>query len=442
MASTRADFLPPQYYERVKTLQSDTPAESSAYIKGLIEGSLGQPMDAMFRTFDERPLGAASIGQVHRVTLSDGRPAVVKVMFPNVEAMFRSDIKTMKDFCALAQPEHLVMLKEVEKQFLTEFDFREEAKNLELVRTNMRRAWSKEVVVPEAYLSTPSVLIMEYVPGKMLVDALQDHFETVAQERGMTIDELRRETEEKEARGEIVLSPGTRTMSLWRAALWTRTATANASRWAYNVLLAPVAGTQRLEYKEIKLPLDTEKLIELLFRVHGHQIFVDGAFNGDPHPGNILLTPDGKLGLIDYGQASASLAQVKHMELEQRVKLARLILALAEDDREAVVAAYTAMGVRTKNMDPEVLYLHAKAFFDCDHKDVLGGVNIQTYLETLQERDPMLQLGDEYLMAARVASILRGLAYAVKHKPFVAKLWAPQARELLEKYEGLATGDR
>lgn len=40
-------------------------------------------------------------------------------------------------------------------------------------------------------------------------------------------------------------------------------------------------------------------------RVHGHQIFVDGAFNGDPHPGNILLTPDGKLGLIDYGQARA-----------------------------------------------------------------------------------------------------------------------------------------
>ena len=54
----------------------------------------------------------------------------------------------------------------------------------------------------------------------------------------------------------------------------------------------------------------------------------------------------------------------------------------------------------------------------------------------------MLQLGDEYLMAARVASILRGLAYAVKHKPFVAKLWAPQARELLEKYEGLSTGGR
>lgn len=66
-------------------------------------------------------------------------------MFPNVEEMFRSDIKTLKDFCALAQPEHLVMLKEVEKQFLTEFDFREEAKNLELVRDNMRRAWRRDV---------------------------------------------------------------------------------------------------------------------------------------------------------------------------------------------------------------------------------------------------------------------------------------------------------
>lgn len=52
-------------------------------------------------------------------------------------------------------------------------------------------ALGEKVVVPKAYLSTPSVLIMEYVPGKTLVDALQDHFDTMARERGMTIDELR-----------------------------------------------------------------------------------------------------------------------------------------------------------------------------------------------------------------------------------------------------------
>ncbi|CAN0073408.1 unnamed protein product, partial [Hapterophycus canaliculatus] len=187
-------------------------------------------------------------------------------MFPNVETMFRSDIETMKGFCALAQPEHLVMLKEVEKQFLTEFDFREEARNLELVRSNMRRAWSRQVVVPEAYHATPSTLIMEYVPGKMLVDAIQEHFERVALARGMTLDELRRETEEKEARGEVVAAPGALKMGLWRGLLWGQTAAANAGRLLYNTLVAPVAGAARLEYQEARLPLNTEKLIETLFR--------------------------------------------------------------------------------------------------------------------------------------------------------------------------------
>ncbi|CAM9934290.1 unnamed protein product, partial [Sphacelaria rigidula] len=162
--------------------------------RGLVEASLNKRLDSVFERFDERPLGAASIGQVHRATLKDdGRDVVVKVMYPNVETMFRSDIKTMKDFCALAQPEHLVMLSEVEKQFLTEFDFREEAKNLQLVRENMRKAYRRQVVVPEAMIATPSVLVMEYVPGKMLVDALQEHMEVVAKERGMTVEELRLE---------------------------------------------------------------------------------------------------------------------------------------------------------------------------------------------------------------------------------------------------------
>ncbi|CAN0292616.1 unnamed protein product, partial [Hapterophycus canaliculatus] len=79
LASTRADFLPPQYYDRVKMLQSDLPAEPLDYIRGLVEESLGQPIDTMFREFEDRPLGAASIGQVHRVTMKDGRRAVVKV---------------------------------------------------------------------------------------------------------------------------------------------------------------------------------------------------------------------------------------------------------------------------------------------------------------------------------------------------------------------------
>ncbi|CAM9270428.1 unnamed protein product [Discosporangium mesarthrocarpum] len=428
MAATRADFLPHQYYDQVKTLQSEAPAEPFDYIRALVEKSLKQPLESVFSSFDEEPLGAASIGQVHHATLKDGTQAVVKVMFPNVEEMFRSDMKTMKDFCTLAQPEHLSMLTEVERQFLTEFDFTEEAKNLALVRANMRIAWNKEVIVPEPFIATPEVLVMELVPGEKLVDALQAHFKAVAHHKGMTVDQLREEIAVREARGELTEGPSATEMSWYRSLIVTRAVVMNCVAVLYNALWSPLTGQKRIERVETKLPFNTAHMIELLFRVHGHQIFVDGAFNGDPHPGNILLTPDGKLGLIDYGQ-------VKHMTLPDRVKLARLVVALAEDDKEAVVGAYTDMGFKTKRMDPDVAYRHAKCIFDTDHKDDLGGMNVQLYREELQKIDPIEIMPDEYVMAARVAALLRGLGYALKYKPSAAKMWEPQARALLKSQQ-------
>jgi predicted unusual protein kinase regulating ubiquinone biosynthesis (AarF/ABC1/UbiB family) len=78
--------------------------------------------------------------QVHKATLKNGREVVVKIMYPDVEKMFQGrpdmyrlsvamtrvtgDMQTIKQFCAMAQPEHLPALKEIEKQFLTEFDYR------------------------------------------------------------------------------------------------------------------------------------------------------------------------------------------------------------------------------------------------------------------------------------------------------------------------------
>lgn len=63
-----------------------------------------------------------------------------------------------------------------------------------------------------------------------------------------------------------MLSPGARVMALWRASIWGQTAAANTGRWAFNVFVAPLTGAEKKQYKEIKLPLNTEKLIELLFR--------------------------------------------------------------------------------------------------------------------------------------------------------------------------------
>ena len=81
-----------------------------------------------------------SIGQVHRATLKDGTAVVVKVMYPGVEDVFRGDVRTIKMFCEIAQPVHVPPLIEVEKQFMTEFDYRREAEQLDKVRNNMMAA--------------------------------------------------------------------------------------------------------------------------------------------------------------------------------------------------------------------------------------------------------------------------------------------------------------
>lgn len=85
-----------------------------------------------------------------------------------------------------------------------------------------------------------------------------------------------------------------------------------------------------MEYKKTEAPINLGEALQLLNDVHCHEIFVDGAFNGDPHPGNILLLPDGRLGLIDYGQ-------VKRIPLDVRLKYARMIVALAKGARSDVL---------------------------------------------------------------------------------------------------------
>jgi aarF domain-containing kinase len=86
-------------------------------------------------------------------------------------------------------------------------------------------------------------------------------------------------------------------------------------------------------------------------------LLLQGVFNGDPHPGNILLlgVEDGKpqLGLIDYGQ-------VKTLTKEERLLFCRLIVALADDDKEKIIEALTEAGYRSEKMDPDIMYTYAR----------------------------------------------------------------------------------
>jgi aarF domain-containing kinase len=113
--STRDEFIPKDYMEFCKRMQDKVPTEfAPGEAKTLVAKTLGRPFDDVFTEWDEEPLGIASIGEVHRARLKDGREVAVKVMMPGIEAKFRADLKTLLAFCRVAQPQHVKPLEEIE----------------------------------------------------------------------------------------------------------------------------------------------------------------------------------------------------------------------------------------------------------------------------------------------------------------------------------------
>lgn len=123
--STQDDFVPPAYMKWVKDTQDNVPSEFSGteareYVRLMMKEELGIDFDAVFSSWDDVPLGVASIGQVHKATLKgSGEVVAVKLLVPGIEDRFRSDIRTLKAFCKLAMPQHVTAFDEIEKQFLT-----------------------------------------------------------------------------------------------------------------------------------------------------------------------------------------------------------------------------------------------------------------------------------------------------------------------------------
>lgn len=140
----------------------------------------------------------------------------------------------------------------------------------------------------------------------------------------------------------------------------------------------------------------------------------------------LLREDDGKpsLGLIDYGQ-------VKKISKETRILFAKLIVALDEDNKGEIVRLMKEAGMKTRRMDPEVLYLYAKVSYDTINDQILGGKHVQLFMEDLEARDPIVQLPTELLMASRCSILLRGLAMALHQNRRVAAAWRPIAERVL-----------
>ena len=407
------------------------PGEARHYFKRVFHAETGLAFDDIFESFEDEPLGVASIGEVHRARLrSTGDTVAIKIQFPGMERRFRADIRTLKSFCKLAMPQHVSAFDEIEKQFCTEFDYTGEAKNLTLLRDLILPRWNSLISIPKPYpqFTTKHILVMEYLDGVKLVDGIRENGRKVAKLTGKTLDQI-------EAERRTAFMNGTMDMQTLdqyhRQALHINTLltlsdmflTANPLRFLYNNSpLAVFYGT--IPYYHTERPIDLSQILKVLCEVHGDQIF-SGLFNGDPHPGNILLLSNNKLGLIDYGQ-------VKSFTEEERIKYAKLILSLSRNDGAEVVRLMREeLGLVTKYGREDIALKFSQFWNDRDTPDVCGDMNIYMFIEWMEKQDPMVSVPENYLFASRVSVMLRGMGKAFGLKIRMTDYWKVHAEQYL-----------
>jgi len=171
VAGTRSDVFPPEYVRTLQKAQDRVPPRPFEVVRQVVERELEKPLDAVFASFAPAPLAAASLAQVHRARMRDGREVAVKVQYPDIEHIVRTDLASLRRICRIYErfdPQPLALLPlldELQSHLSLELDFRREAANADRIRALFAK--DARVVIPEidAAHSTGRVITMELVSG-------------------------------------------------------------------------------------------------------------------------------------------------------------------------------------------------------------------------------------------------------------------------------------
>jgi predicted unusual protein kinase regulating ubiquinone biosynthesis (AarF/ABC1/UbiB family) len=279
------EFLPPEYaeiyQEQLAKLRTSAPAMPWEKVSKVLEEEyLGEPYDELFASFEQDAFAAASIGQVHRAILHDGRAVAVKIQYPGVAEALESDMRNAGMIMRLARAfapglDARAVAEELRMRVMEELDYEYEAQS----QRSFARAYRGHpfIYVPDVLtrLSRRRVLVTEYVEG--------------------------------------------------------------------------------LGFEDVKgLPQeDRDRFGEIIFRFSFGSIYHLQQFNADPHPGNYLLMPDGRVAFLDYGMTKR--LDREQIELEQRA-----IDAASRRDPEGLRQALHDLGFvkNPSKLDAERLMEH------------------------------------------------------------------------------------
>ena len=371
-------------------------------------------------------------------------------------ALYDADFSNLEVVTRYLFPENVQFIRGLRRRHQAELDFRTEAANLRELGANMRaRGFEPDLVriptVPDDRLVCRHVLAMEYLRGVSLAAAIEAEQADIARALGLGggADELRallmaRVRDHFEAGGgarQHLLGVAAAAAPLVRAyaaaARRVRSALLCVARWAAQLGLGvPLrsamaddggggGGGERRH--------DLSRLVRTLVRVHGCQLLLDGVYNADPHPGNVLVLPDGRLGLIDYGM-------VGRLSAAERTAVARVVRGLHARDEAAVVREYSDAGYRACWHSGEAhgaAVTYRLATFHLDKIDLSpvvvsaarGGTMpvLRLFQSTIEHAVP-----DWIEQARRLGGLLIGVGSQAGRPLSLAAEWAPIAEEVLE----------
>jgi ubiquinone biosynthesis protein len=178
LLSMRPDILPPDIIAELRALQDDVSPFPYEQVEEMVIAELGEPIERLFTSFDPVPMAAASIGQVHRAVLPNGRDVVVKVQRPGAPRQIEADLNLMYQGARLAKErvraldfiDAHALVDEFARSIRQELDYRLEARNAETFRRNF--AGHPHVRIPRVFwtYTRQRVLTLEYMEGTQLAD--------------------------------------------------------------------------------------------------------------------------------------------------------------------------------------------------------------------------------------------------------------------------------